>query len=345
MMRQGSNHGICRRQEGFTLVELLVVVTIIAILIALLLPAIQMAREAGRRAQCANNVKQLALACMQHEHVHHFLPTGGWGAWWVGDPDRGFDSHQPGGWCFNILPYIEMGELHDLGMGSGAGSAANVAANIRRVTTPLTVFCCPTRRQPTLMPVGCAPTYCGGMPGHVSSCYAANAGNTNPYAVTPGCDGAHPIPGSYAVVDSGSFHWVPDIAKASGVVFAGSMVRMSDITDGSTSTILLGEKHVNPDHYLDGQDGGDDWAIYTGSQDDIVRGCGEASSGYYPLLPMQDLPGNGSSSLYFGSAHGISCNMAMSDASVHAISYLIEAETFRRLCNRMDNLPIDASKF
>ncbi len=77
-------------QRAFTLVELLVVIAIIGILIGLLLPAINAAREAGRRAQCLNQIKQMGLACMTHESANGFLPTGGWTYYWVGDPDRGY---------------------------------------------------------------------------------------------------------------------------------------------------------------------------------------------------------------------------------------------------------------
>ena len=141
----------CR--PGFTLVELLVVITIIGILIALLLPAVQAAREAARQTQCKNNVKQLALGCLQHKQVQHFLPTGGWGCGWLGDPHLGFDRQQVGGWQFNILPYIEQQALHDLGLsGSGALAFSGKDAGIGTAGTPLAVFQCPTRRPAIAYP-------------------------------------------------------------------------------------------------------------------------------------------------------------------------------------------------
>ena len=340
-----------RRHSGFTLVELLVVVTIIGILIALLLPAVQAAREAARRAQCSNNLKQLSLGCLQHEQFNGWFPTGGWGYPWVGDPDRGFGGKQPGGWCYNVLPYIEQQPLHDLGTGADPGSAGDAqrtAANLVRVATPIATFSCPSRRPPIVLPVGCVSYYCSGMTGHFSTDFAANAGECSMYLITSVA--VYALPGSFAQGDGIGFTWDPAFGHFNGICITHSTVKMADITDGASNTFLLGEKYINPDNYLNGQDGGDDWNFMTGCQDDIARGCGVASdgAGYYPRTPMQDTPGFGGvagSSLWFGSAHSNSLNMSLCDGSVRAIAYGIDPETFRRLCNRMDDLPVDAKVF
>ena len=98
---------IKRKSSGFTLVELLVVIAIIGILVALLLPAVQAAREAARRTQCKNHLKQLGIASQLHVDTHKFFPSGGWGDWWVGCPDMGCGKNQPGTWTYQLLSYIE----------------------------------------------------------------------------------------------------------------------------------------------------------------------------------------------------------------------------------------------
>ena len=73
------------------------------------LPAIQAAREAGRRAQCKNHLRQIAVACLNFESTHKAFPAGGWGFLWMGDPDRGVGRGQPGGWIFQVTSYLGRG--------------------------------------------------------------------------------------------------------------------------------------------------------------------------------------------------------------------------------------------
>jgi type II secretory pathway pseudopilin PulG len=135
-----------------TLVEVLVVIAIIGVLIGLLLPAVQSARESARRSTCQSNLKQMGLGSQVHEQAYGFLPTGGWGWRWVGDPDRGFDKRQTGGWAFNLLPFVEQQAVRDLGRGLQDPAAKADQAAIR-LSTPLPIFNCPSRRPATLWPV------------------------------------------------------------------------------------------------------------------------------------------------------------------------------------------------
>ena len=136
-----------RGREGFTLVELLVVIAIIAMLVTLLLPAVQAAREAARRTQCINHLKQIGLGSLNHESAHGFLPTGGWGFGYIGDPDRGYGKSQPGGWMYNILSFIEEDALRDIGKGMQGRDKERVLG-MQLATTPVSSYGCPSRRDP-----------------------------------------------------------------------------------------------------------------------------------------------------------------------------------------------------
>src|SRR5262245_6637214 len=108
----GSQHW---RRGGFTLTELLVVIAIIAILLGLIIPAVQGARESAQRTRCSNNLAELAKAVLNHESQYNRLPTGGWGWGWNGDPTRVNDRRQPGGWAYNLLPFISQQPTHAKG--------------------------------------------------------------------------------------------------------------------------------------------------------------------------------------------------------------------------------------
>src|SRR5579859_225755 len=127
-----------RRRRAFTLIELLVVIAIIGVLIGLLLPAVQKTREAANRVKCSNNLKQMGLgAHMVHDAYGH-LPSGGWGWSWVGDPSRGSGKGQPGGWIYQLLPFVEQPGLY--------AEASTKAGAIKMIETTLPIYNCPSRR-------------------------------------------------------------------------------------------------------------------------------------------------------------------------------------------------------
>ncbi len=314
---------------GFTLIELLVVIAITGILIALLLPAVHAARESAHRTQCANNLKQMALACIQHEQAQGFFPTGGWNAFWVGDPDRGFTSRQPSGWHYNILPYLEQQALHDLGKG---GDPNNIGKT-QTLGTPVAQFICPSRREirtypvissfynanPSLIPAGVG-----------RSDYAANAGG-NTFSLSEG------PPSTLAQGDAMTQQqWVtlsPDVQLGTGVIYVRSQVAAKIIADGLSKTYLIGERYLDPDGYYTGVECDDDQGWDEGYDVDTFRWTINAP-GYAPL---HDTPGyGGGCNLNFGSAHPSAFQMAFCDGSVHAMSYEIDLQTHQWLGNRSD---------
>jgi prepilin-type N-terminal cleavage/methylation domain-containing protein/prepilin-type processing-associated H-X9-DG protein len=333
------------RQSGFTLVELLVVITIIAILIALLLPAVQAAREAARKMQCSNNLKQLALAAMNHESAKHCLPSGGWGLAWVGDPDRGFGQRQPGGWIYSLTPFMDLDALHDLGLGAKSVAAGSASISQCMATAPA-AFICPTRRSPIPYPeisitsiyykdgTFSAPALVG------KTDYAGNAGTTD----LPNLDGTMPGgPTSLADGDSWTNATWKSVYHAadSGVIFCHSGITMADMGDGASNTFLAGEKYINPDVYLSGTGHYDDSSWEAGADWDVLRWTGITSDpANAAFLPQQDTPGIDSGGC-FGSAHATGVNMAMCDGSVHSINYSINQQVHWRLGNRSDGLTVD----
>ena len=122
----------------------------IGILVQLLIPALLASREKAERTQCQHNLKQLAIAWSLHENRHDHLPTGGWGWRWFADAERGFGEEQPGGWCFNILPFIGEESRHHLA--AGANDEERRVGSTVLAATAVKLFNCPSRRRTALYP-------------------------------------------------------------------------------------------------------------------------------------------------------------------------------------------------
>ena len=348
------NNSIIRR--GFTLIELLVVMTIIAVLVGLTLPAVNIARESARRMVCVNNLTQISRAFTSHVTAQGFFPTGGWGYFWIGEPDCGYGSQQPGGWLFSILDYMEQGNVRNQGLGLNGSSRATALAE--RMRTPIPIINCPTRRTRNIYPTSGDTKYITqsndhsfvGLKGTASSSvqplssvvecikgdYATNAG-------TFGNDiSGHEI---YGMVNAHSYNYkgysmrdysmkyltdsTDSTGGLNGISFLFSEVTPDEVEDGLTNTYMVGEKYLNTNRYIvdNTESMADNESAYDGADNDNQRIC---SGG-----PGRDRKGTDWLDP-FGSAHPISFNMAFADGSVRRVNYNINTDIHRNLCNRRD---------
>ncbi len=286
----------CSRRSGMTLIELLVVIAIIAVLIGLLLPAVQQVREAANRMACANNLKQIGLAFQMHHDQHNTFPgNGGWdgsqsilsttGAptyvytqdavvdhpfyWGVGDPNR-TGADQTGSWAFALLPYLEQQNL----------------SNARAWVDPVKIYVCPSRRQAVALP-------------------AQND--------------------AHASYSGGGWKW-GKIDYAANVFLCPNrglpLVSMAAITDGTSHTLLAGEKAIDPALFPTGSWYWDEPFFLGGSDSTSRKGAGL----------LRDGPGDYAAAREnWGSPHPAGANFLFADGSVHLIAYGTSAQTIGAL--------------
>jgi prepilin-type N-terminal cleavage/methylation domain-containing protein/prepilin-type processing-associated H-X9-DG protein len=333
-----------RGNAAFTLVELLVVIAIIGVLVALLLPAIQSAREAARRQQCANNLKNIALAAQNHHDVHKTFPTGGWGWFWVGDADRGFGKDQPGGWIYNLLPYLEQNALHSM---AGDGnrdtiSATQLAGALQVIMNPIEMVRCPSRRIQNIYPKpfdgdfyaqnaarGAGEVVAGRS--DYAMCVGDRVGNETNIFPNPTASGPQ---SSYSTANSFTA-WITDslgtnvtgLDRFNGVGFQRSEVGIQHVADGTSKTYLVGEKYMNPVNYETGTDWGDNETWCTGFNNDNFRTAAE--------LPAGDQAGV-ANDRRFGSAHPSGWHVSWCDGHVTMESFDIDLEIHQANANRAD---------
>jgi prepilin-type N-terminal cleavage/methylation domain-containing protein/prepilin-type processing-associated H-X9-DG protein len=192
--------------QAFTLIELLVVIAIVAVLIGLLLPAVQKAREAAARLACQNNLKQIGLALHNYEHQRGTLPPG----------YRDLSTSYPGpgwGWPVFLLPYLEQGPLYEaLGVAhTNFGSGSNPVPATPLTQTSVKILHCPSD------------------PGPLSNPYYDHHGKSNYRGVGGG----------------GDLYLKPVAADRGGVFFTNSRVRLADVTDGTSNTFAVGETSLD----------------------------------------------------------------------------------------------------
>ncbi|MCH2115061.1 MAG: DUF1559 domain-containing protein [Pirellulales bacterium] len=322
---------------GFTLVELLVVIAIIGVLVALLLPAVQAARESARRMQCVNNVKQLSVACLNHESTHREFPYG-----------RKYDIWDTYSWLQHALAYIEQGVIYEdywtlnqtgfVKRHPGPNGPIADDVRLRRARHALIPgYYCPSDRTPAPNEIATAPY------GYYRGNYRGCTGTGDMYGQRmPGetvQDGPVGL-GVFGVLKGQSFDPGAEVRTRG--------VRMEQITDGTSNTVMISEGIVPLSDGWGGVLGGTIYGNMGGalmsntltpnsSSPDVVYGpCPEdlgdesyeapcvTTPGVAWWIPAAEFSHAAARSLHAGGA-----NVAMADGSVHFVTDLVDTIVWR----------------
>jgi len=304
MLRTWLSRGPARRR-GFTLIELLVVIAIIGVLVSLLVPAVQQAREAARRAQCKNNLKQIGLALHNYHDTHKAFPPGALAlsfagaAYKTGDAEPSRTAVAGGwGWTVYILPFLDQTPLYQA-LNPNGNNFPLAPTDLTRTSLP--VYLCPSEGN-SLLHTATAMGGNGTTDGHARSSYPAIFGST-----------------SVNYVNTAS-------QDTRGMFWYNSIVRIADVRDGASNTIMVTERYW---------DGGDSetrrGAIWAGK---CAGGPNNAGNKYSNLVRAQNHPdwlikglnNNAAISHHVGGVHFV-----MGDGSVSFLSENTDGATYQRL--------------
>ena len=281
-----------RRHAGFTLIEVLVVIAIIAVLIALLLPAVQRVREAANRVQCLNNLKQIATALHSYHDVNNFFPHAYDARALFQDPSKTPETASrrtfilTKSWATLILPFIEQDNLDRAGY---------TAYHQRDVP----IFACPSDPRTKGFYTGNNAYGTQGLTDYLAVTGTMTfGGSADPFSARPKCD---------------------------GVIYESSRTRIADITDGTSNTVLVGERPPSPDLF---------WGWWTWSAFDASLGVRDTFlvytvSGTSPPVSCSSLSpenyrpsgGNNCDTHHFWSMHSGGGNWIFADGSVRFLPY------------------------
>jgi prepilin-type N-terminal cleavage/methylation domain-containing protein/prepilin-type processing-associated H-X9-DG protein len=282
-----------RRRSAFTLIELLVVIAIIAILIGLLVPAVQQVREAANRAQCENNLKQFGLALHSYHDVYHRFPSGYYSS----------GQFTYTGWQLQLLPHLEQEPLWTLSSTYLKTNQGNTDSNsFPAAGYDMALFVCPSNNHP--------PTYV----------YAGVTYELTSYMGVTGTTSNSPVSGD-------------------GVLYANSKVRLTDILDGTSNTVAVGERPTTGDNYYGwgfapyGTGAGDGDTVLGSKDVALAAAMGDLSTNVGLLPPRQ--PGNTAEidGAHFWSFHIGGAQFLFCDGSVQFLAYSANS-VFPQLCTR-----------
>jgi prepilin-type N-terminal cleavage/methylation domain-containing protein/prepilin-type processing-associated H-X9-DG protein len=282
------------QRGGFTLIELLVVIAIIAVLVGLLLPAVQKVREAAARTQCENNLHQIGLALHQYHDAARSFPPGYVSGWDANGNDTG-----PGwGWAAYLLPQMEQDGLYNaLRFDQPIEAAVNDGARVM----PIKSYVCPSDDAP---PTFTAQRFDSAGRPIASISQVASANYIGVFGVTePGVDGE-------------------------GVFFRNSQVRIADITDGTSQTLMVGERAhaLAPATWVGAITGAE---IFPYNSSNMVLGHTGESNGVAPTEPN-----------HFSSRHAGGVNFLFADGHVHFLTAAVSESVYQALSTRAGGEPV-----